>query len=385
MPTIRVITSVKQAPPEIFAQSKTPFMSQAFWQALEDSDAISPERGWWAQHLLLHNEAQQPIALLPLFAKNHHRGEYVFDQNWAQAYKENGLNYYPRLVSCIPFTPVTDERIWLANGIDLEDVLPMFVQGIKQLATQQSASSWHTLFLTQADAATFAKNQPKLAFRQGCQFLWTDHKFDNFDGFLSQMTAKRRKTIKAERNKIHQMGISCHFIEGKDIQADDWIFFYQCYQRTYHVRGQSPYLSLAFFEQIGLTMPNNVVLEIAQDSLGKKIAAALFFKDADTLYGRYWGSLSDVACLHFEVCYYQGITYALAQGLTHFDPGTQGEHKLLRGFSPVLTHSAHWLAHPQFMQAIHEYTELERQHIGEYHRDAMVALPFKHNINSGSG
>lgn len=377
MPTIHILSSIADAPTSLFNQAVSPFLKRAFWLALEQSGAISVENGWWARHILLLDDESQPLALMPLFSKNHHRGEYVFDYAWAKAYDEHGLDYYPRLVSCVPFTPVAGARVWLAAGVELKDVSALLLQAVRQLAQKLGASSWHGLFLSDENLSSFQECGDKTAHRTGCQFLWTNESYGDFDGFLTTMTAKRRKMIKAERNKIAKLQIECRFIEGNDISSDDWAFFYACYERTYHVRGQMPYLNLPFFEQIGRELPESVVLQIAHDANGQALAAALFFKDNETLYGRYWGAMGEVDCLHFEVCYYQGIEYALAQNLRYFDPGTQGEHKLLRGFSPVLTHSLHWLNHPQFMQAVLNYVERERVGVMDYYDEATLALPFK--------
>lgn len=377
MLTAKILTSIADAPAELFQQVDSPFLTQAFWRALEQSGAVSPETGWSAQHILLLDDNKKPLALLPLFAKNHHRGEYVFDYAWAKAYEQNGLDYYPRLVSCVPFTPVAGNRVWLAAGVSLNTVAPALLEAIKTLATDLAASSWHGLFLSDEHLNAFEQSDTTLAHRMGCQFLWNDEGYGDFDGFLATMTAKRRKMIKAERNKISNKHIACTFIEGANITPDDWAFFYACYERTYHVRGQTPYLNLGFFEQLGATLAQSIVLEIARDASGEPIAAALFFKDDTTLYGRYWGALYDIDCLHFEVCYYQGICYALAHNLRYFDPGTQGEHKLLRGFSPVYTHSLHWLDHPQFMQAVLHYVEREQLGVKHYFSEATDALPFK--------
>ena len=385
MPSIKILHSIAEAPVDLFLHSPSPFLSRAFWLALENCGAVSSERGWWAQHLLLLDDEEQAMALLPLFIKNHSRGEYVFDHAWAQAYANNGLDYHPRLVSAVPFTPVAGPRMWLMAGVCLNDALPFLLHGIQHIAEQLNASSWHGLFLEAQDAAVFQQSDMPLALRYGCQFLWTDQGFGDFDGCLATMTAKRRKNIKAERAKIARAGISCTFIEGADIDTTDWAFFYTCYERTYHIRGQRPYLNQAFFEQLGKDMPQQLTLQIAQQANGDRLAAALFFKDDQTLYGRYWGAVEDVDCLHFEVCYYQGISYALIHRLRYFDPGTQGEHKLLRGFSPVYTQSLHWLRDEQFMRAVQLYVEREQLGVSAYHEEACAALPFKktHPIEHG--
>lgn len=354
-------------------RNPSPFLSQAFWRALEDSGAILPATGWVAQHVLLSKHGVQ-IACMPLFVKHHHRGEYVFDYAWAQAYADHGLDYYPRLVTCVPFSPVVGERVWLADGLDLAAVLPHLLHGVRQLAQRLDASSWHGLFWD--ESSLNALNDNNLALRTGCQFLWSNANYADFDGFLTVLTTKRRKMIRAERRKVAAFGVICTWIEGESIMADDWAFFYQCYVRTYHVRGQKPYLSQAFFERIGRTMASHLVLQIASVD-GHRMAAALFFKDDATLYGRYWGALSDVDCLHFEVCYYQGIDYAIAHGLRFFDPGTQGEHKLVRGFAPIQTQSAHWLADGRFMAAVQDFVTRERVDVLEYMTQAQDSLPYK--------
>lgn len=351
-----------------------PFLQLAFWQALEQHHAIGLHTGWQISHILLE-DAGRPVAFLPLFIKTHHRGEYVFDHSWADAYARHGLNYYPRLVSSVPFTPVTGQRLLLAEGYHIEEVWPTVFDAIQAIATQQQASSWHVLFIDQP-LLDFFQTQSNLAIRYHCQFLWRNKGYRQFDDFLAALTAKKRKSIKVERQKIVQQGITVQWIEGADICDEDINFFYQCYANTYYVRGQRPYLSREFFGQLITQMPQQILLiKASRDEQG--IAAALFFKDKQTLYGRYWGAVEQVDCLHFEVCYYQGIEYAITQQLQFFDPGTQGEHKLIRGFAPVYTYSVHWLARPEFMQAVQDYCVQEKEYIDDYYQAALASTPFK--------
>lgn len=384
--SIQVVESVRDMPENFWHGQSTPFMQRAFWLALEDSQAIGAKAGWFGQHLIVYRD-QEPVAALPVFVKTHNRGEYVFDHAWAQAYARHGLEYYPRLVTSVPFTPVTGSRVLLANGIELSDVLPVLLQGIQALAQKYGASSWHGLFLNQdflqayrdvsfSNLQTDDLQAVKLAERINVQFLWENKSYSDFASFLNGLTAKRRKSIRVEREKVSAQGISCRWLDGAEIKDADWQFFYQCYQNTYHIRGQRPYLSLAFFKQLGASMPDALALVIAQDA-DQQIAAALFFKDEQTLYGRYWGAVDDVDCLHFEVCYYQGIEYAIRHDLRWFDPGTQGEHKLIRGFAPVLTYSLHWLAEPAFMDAVMDFTVRERVGVEAYIAEAMGCLPYK--------
>jgi uncharacterized protein len=326
---------------------------------------------------VLDDAQGQALAALPLFAKSHNRGEYVFDHAWADAYARHGLHYYPRLVTSAPFTPVTGPRVLLAAGVALVDVWPQLFAGVQQVAEQLGASSWHGLFVDDPTRQALLASTPQLAERVGCQFLWQDQHYASFDGYLAALNAKRRKNIKIERAKVAAQGIRCVWKQGAALTSEDWQFFKRCYEMTYMVRGQRPYLNQAFFEQIGRDMPDSLALAMAIDADDQPIAAALFFQDEQTLYGRYWGALAEVDCLHFELCYYQGIEYALSRGLQYFDPGTQGEHKLIRGFAPVLTHSLHWLAEPAFMAAIEDYVAREKVGVQGYFESAMQALPFK--------
>lgn len=383
--SIEVVESMRHVPDHFWSTQSTPFMQRAFWLALEESAAIGAQAGWFGQHLMLY-QADQLVAVLPLFVKTHNRGEYVFDHAWAQAYARHGLDYHPRLVTSVPFTPVTGSRVLLANNVLLADVLPTLLHGIQALAQKFSASSWHGLFLDSSflqayQAATLSDSKtPKLAERINVQFLWENKNYSDFAAFLDVLTAKRRKSIRVERDKVAAQGMSCHWLEGQTISQDDWRFFYQCYQNTYFIRGQKPYLKLEFFTQLGATMPDSLALIIAQDDNKNPVASALFFKDEQTLYGRYWGAIRDVDSLHFEVCYYQGIEYAIQQNLGWFDPGTQGEHKLIRGFEPVLTHSMHWLSEPAFMAAVTDFTLRERVGVEAYFEEAKGCLPYKNIV-----
>lgn len=372
----KILTSIDDAA-ALFNQVQPiqPFWHIEFWQALEQQHAVGEKSGWQISHILLEL-AGQPVAFMPLFIKNHHRGEYVFDHAWAQAYARHGLNYYPRLVSSVPFTPVTGPRILMAQGYDLSTVWPMLFECIQQISEQYQASSWHGLFIDKPLADFLQHTTPPLAIRYHCQFLWENKNYQQFDDFLADLTAKKRKSIKVERQKITKQGIECRWIEGEDITAQEIEFFYTCYTNTYAIRGQKPYLNQQFFSQLIATMPEQVLLIVAEYEQ-QPIAAALFFKDQDTLYGRYWGSVAAVDCLHFEVCYYQGIEYAILHQLKSFDPGTQGEHKLIRGFAPVYTYSAHWLARPEFMHAVDNFCKEEQAHIADYYQAALASTPFK--------
>ena len=416
----------------------TPFMSFEFWQALSDTGAIGEKAGWLPIYILIHrsndmdNDATekalssaklsssklsteqigQPIAVMPVFIKGHHQGEFVFDHAWAQAYAQYGLDYYPRLVTSAPYTPVTGERLWLAEGEALNaDILKAAIAGVDDIAQQVGASGWHGLFVTSEMAAIAHAALPtdidiKMAFnrqangdeakpielpileRQGCQFLWqnknigqNNEQFADFEAFLATLRAKKRKTIRAERRKVAEQGIICQRKCGAAITEEDWQTFYHCYVMTYAVRGQQPYLTLDFFKKLAASMPEHLMLAQAFDTNDDIIASSLFLYDKPesknaTLYGRYWGALGEYDSLHFELCYYQGIEFAIEQGLTYFDPGTQGEHKLIRGFIPTKTHSLHRIYDGRFVPAISDFCAKDRMHMAQYREQAFEALPF---------
>ncbi|WP_440464756.1 GNAT family N-acetyltransferase [Psychrobacter sp. ASPA161_6] len=411
----------------------TPFMSFAFWQILTDTGAIGEQAGWLPIFILVHRVADyadsansvtdsaadtalQPVAVMPVFIKGHHRGEFVFDHSWAEAYARYGIDYYPRLVTSVPYTPITGQRFWLAAGEHLnDDILKTAIAGVDDVAQQVGASSWHGLFVTPELASIATTSMPteidiELAIaaqesgvestpiempileRQGCQFLWQNKNlsqdsqpFADFDGFLATLRAKKRKTIRAERRKVAEQGISCQRKCGNDITDEDWQAFYHCYVMTYAIRGQKPYLTLDFFMALADRLPEHIMLAQAMDVDGEIIASSLFLYDkadsdkADnnaTLYGRYWGALGEYDSLHFELCYYQGLEFAIEQGLKSFDPGTQGEHKLVRGFIPTTTHSLHRIYDPRFVPAIGDFCARDREHMAQYRQQAFEALPF---------
>ncbi|MGA6102662.1 GNAT family N-acetyltransferase [Psychrobacter pocilloporae] len=414
----------------------TPFMSFAFWQALADTGAIGERAGWLPIFILVHrvdddtkDAALQPVAVLPVFIKGHHRGEFVFDHSWAEAYARYGLDYYPRLVTSVPYTPITGQRLWLAKGERLnEEILKTAIAGIDDIAQQVGASSWHGLFVTPNLASIATTSMPTeidieralaaqergvesapiampIFERQGCQFLWQNkdllndsQPFADFDAFLMTLKAKKRKTIRAERRKVAEQGIICQRKIGDAISDADWKAFYHCYVMTYAVRGQQPYLTIDFFMALAASMSEHIMLAQALDAQGEIIASSLFLYDRPvsnsdnddsvdgdvnndvdnnaTLYGRYWGALGEYDSLHFELCYYQGIEFAIEQGLACFDPGTQGEHKLVRGFIPTTTHSLHRIYDPRFVPAIGDFCARDRMHMAQYRKQAHEALPF---------
>ncbi len=373
--SVRQLSSLQQVATSCWPPGQDfPFLHPGFLLNLERSGAASEATGWIAAHLQL-GTTEHMQAVLPSYLKTHSRGEYVFDQAWAAAYHRHGLRYYPRLVSSIPFTPVQGPRcLRAATAPEEADLARQFLLALPETVTELGASSWHGLFLNTDWQAT--ARQQGLALRAGCQFYWQDQAFGDFDGFLGAITAKRRKTLRRERSKVNEAGVLCQRLAGTQLEPAHWEFFYRCYANTYAQRGQRPYLPLSFFQGLGRDMAEQLMLVLAYRQ-GQPVASALFLHDRHTLYGRYWGCQEEIDCLHFEVCYYQGIEYCLDHGLTRFDPGTQGEHKIARGFRPELTWSAHWLAEPAFMEAVLRFVSEEEKHLRLYQANALSLLPFK--------
>ncbi|MBR2515657.1 MAG: N-acetyltransferase [Halomonas sp.] len=352
-----------------------PFLRHAFLQALEGSGSVSSATGWEPCHISVW-QADRLVGALPMYRKHHSYGEYVFDWGWAEALERAGGNYYPKALSAIPFTPVPGPRSLIAADVDADAIREQLASAWQGQCEEQVLSSWHLLFAEEQEVAAWQRQFPGLIAREGVQFQWRDREFKDFDGFLASLTSKRRKMIKRERRLVAEQGFTMRRLEGSDITQVAMAHFYRCYTITYHERGRPPYLNQAFFERLRHTMPEALVLVQALLD-GQPVAAALCFRGDTALYGRYWGSEVMADCLHFEACYYQGIEYCLAQGLTLFDPGTQGEHKLVRGFAPQRVRSLHFLAHPGLAAGVAQFCQQEAAHINAYRQAAAQALPFK--------
>jgi hypothetical protein len=351
-------------------QEPNPFLSFAFLHALHESGSATPETGWQPQYIALYDTDEQLAAALPLYVKGHSYGEYVFDWAWANAYQEHGLDYYPKLLSAIPFTPVSGPRLLARDAraqAALVDVL---------VATQKATdvSSTHVLFPPDDQAKLLADRG--FLLRSGVQFHWMNAGYATFDDFLATLEQKKRKNIRAERRKVREAGVSLRRVRGPDITDEQWRFFTRCYRNTYSEHFSKPYLNLDFFRRIGKTMPDNLLLVIAERD-GHPIAASLVVHDATTLYGRYWGALEHVPCLHFETAYYQPLEFCIEQGIQVFEGGAQGEHKMARGFLPTRTWSAHWLAHPSFADAVERFLEREAGGIDDYIDELNDRNPFR--------
>lgn len=355
-----------------------PTVRAAFLGAMESSDSAAPEQGWQALHLVSAGRA-----VVPLYAKGHSYGEYVFDQGWARAAQQAGMRYYPKFVTAVPFTPASGPRLLAMPGVDHATLATEAAQVVRELAARTQASSWHILFPAETEVPAW--QQAGLLHRLGCQYHWFNRDYGDFDEFMGTFRQSRRKTVKRERRLVAEQGVSLQVLEGPQLEPEHWRIFRQCYRATYAKRsGHAGYLTDAFFQAIGRDMPENIVMILATYQ-GEYVAAALCLRSADTLYGRYWGALREFDNLHFEACYYQGIDYCLAQGLARFDPGAQGEHKIPRGFEPVLTHSFHWLADPRLAEAVTDFLKYERKEIRAYASEARELLPFRRHEGEATG
>ena len=355
----------------------TPFLRHEFLTALHATHCATPEAGWAPQFVTLTDTRTGRLAAAaPVYAKGHSYGEYVFDWAWADAYKRNGLEYYPKLLCAVPFTPVQGTRLLAEN----ETARRQLAATLLAFAEQANVSSLHVLFPTEAEAQ--ALTDLGMMQREGVQFHWVNDGYRDFDAFLSTLEQKKRKNIRAERRKVHDAGVTLRRVRGEDITDVEWRFFSRCYRQTYREHFSTPYLNLDFFRMIGETMPENLLLVIAERA-GKPIASSLVVYQrgengqGGTLYGRYWGALEHVPCLHFETAYYQPLEFCIEEKLAVFEGGAQGEHKMTRGFMPTVTRSAHWLAHPAFSDAVSRFLDDEKHHIHAYVHELNEHNPFR--------
>ncbi len=346
-----------------------PFLAHAFLTALHETGCASPRTGWKPRYLTAWTGGTL-VGALPMYAKTHSYGEYVFDWAWAEAYRRHGRRYYPKLVVAVPFTPVTGPRL-LAKDAGVRRAL---LAHATSLVRDGGYSSLHVLFLTDdelRDAASLS-----LTPRSGVQFHWTNEGYRDFADFLAAFSHDKRKKVRQERRRLADAGVSLERRRGRDITAEDWAFFHRCYTTTYRAHHSTPYLSAAFFERIGAAMPDNIMLVLGRRQ-GRRLCAALDIFDAGTLWGRYWGTTEYVPGLHFEACYYQAIEFCIEEGIARFEGGAQGVHKVARGLRPVATHSLHVVGDPAFASAIADFCARERVEV-EHARDELAASsPFR--------
>lgn len=351
------------------SQAPIPLLRHAFLSALEHSGSVGESTGWHPRPLIV-KDGNRIIGAVPLYLKTHSYGEYVFDWAWADAYARNGLHYYPKLLSAIPFSPVTSARI-LGNHQEL----PAFIiAALENIMHQHQLSSVHILFPDDETANHF--ESAGWLKRTGVQFRWQNKGYTSFEDFLATLSHDKRKKIHQERKKINTAGVSTRLIKGSEATEQDWDFFYQCYCNTYAEHYSTPYLTRAFFSEIAKTMPQHILLIVAELA-GKKIASTLNFYNKTTLYGRYWGATQFVSGLHFELCYYQAQQFCISEQIQYFEGGAQGEHKLARGFEPRPTCSYHKIAHPDFEAAIKNFVMRESESMAVYTKELEERAPFK--------
>jgi len=350
-----------------------PFIRYEFLHALEESACVSEETGWTPQHCLVYDK-DGLIALMPMYRKTHSHGEYVFDFEWAHAYRQRGLAYYPKWLTAIPFTPCEGERLFIKAGVDKKLIFKSIMAYLIGIAESENISGWHCLFPTLEEVNLFKSTD--LAIREGVQFRWMNKGYRDFKDYLDSFNSKKRKTLLRERRFISDQGIMLKQVYGKDITEQQLDVFFQFYQLTYLKRGNPPYLNLEFFKEIAETMPEQLLLILAIKD-NTYVGAAFSLVGKDSLYGRYWGCYEEYHSLHFEACYYQGLEYCINNQLTCFDSGAQGEHKIARGFEPVTTYSAHWLSDPEFAAAIKGFTNREASLVEKYRSSVAGLLPFK--------
>lgn len=373
----------------LMAQNQaTPFMRHAYLCALHSSASANSSTGWDARFVTL-SDAQGLAAAAVLYIKNHSMGEYVFDWAWAHAYEQHAVPYYPKAVVAVPFTPVPGSRL-LARDSDTRAALVRTLIGLSQ---QWELSSLHVLFAAADDIAACA--QAGLMLRHTVQFHWNNSTegYPDFDTFLASLSQEKRKKIRQERRKVRDAGVTFRHAQGSAITPQDWQFFYRCYERTYLEHGNAPYLQPAFFRQMAGTMAENWLLFVAERE-GRPIACSLIAiegawvgeeggptmqRPESVAYGRYWGALERVDCLHFETCYYQPLEWCIANGYQRFEGGAQGEHKMARALLPVKTTSAHWIAHPEFSTAIAQFLQREDAGIANYMDALQTRNPFRTN------
>lgn len=349
-----------------------PFLRHDFLLGLEHTGCTSTQTGWTPHHLVL-SDGDTVVAVAPAFLKDHSYGEYVFDWAWADAWQRHGLSYYPKLVTAAPLTPATGPRIYL--NPTYSDALSALLTAVQGLCNEQGISGWHALFIDELGAEPLMATD--LHRRHTTQFHWFNRSYKDFDDFLATFTSRKRKNLKRERTRVREQGLRLETFEGAAISDSDWAFFHHCYQMTYAKRsGHGGYLTRAFFTELGPKLTTSTVMVIAFHN-EQRVAAALYFRSEHTLYGRYWGCLEEFDYLHFEACYYQGIEYCIEHNVQRFDPGAQGEHKIQRGFEPVLTQSYHWVADTRFSDAVATFCHREREQVQQYRDAARSLLPFK--------
>ena len=383
----RIVTSIDNVPAaqwNALALAGNPFVRHEFLRTLESTDCVSAAAGWLPNHLLLEDDAGRLLGAVPLYRKMHSWGEFVFDWSWARAYDQAGLDYYPKLVSMPPFTPASGPRLLVATDAS-SDVKVRLSQEMLDYARSEGMSSAHLLFVDDDDRHALAQpgtDHPFL-WRKDCQFHWHNRGFRSFDDFIATFRSDKRKKALRERRRVQEGGVTFRTLTGAQMDARLWKIVFGFSADTFAAHGHEHYLNVEFFRTVSEAMPEAVVVKLAEFR-GEPIATAIFFRGEKVLYGRYWGAADNYHSLHFETCYYQGIEYCIEHGLQQFEPGTQGEHKVARGFEPTATWSAHWIEDPRFRRALDHHLNDERAAIDQYILQVEQHVPFRRDGEGGS-
>lgn len=371
--TFRIVTSAADIPAAVWdacAGESNPFTRHAFITALEDSGSAVAAAGWQAAHAVLEDEDGGVLGIAPGYAKSHSQGEYVFDHGWADAFHRAGGRYYPKYQMAVPFTPATGPRLLLKDTA----YAPLLIAGIERFCAQQQLSSAHATFIPPDQVPLF--ESADWLIRHTEQFHWHNAGYGTFEDFLGGLASRKRKTIRRERREAAESGLRIVSLSGADIREAHWDAFWDFYQDTGSRKWGHPYLTRAFFSLLGERMADRVLLVLAMDG-DTPVAGALNLIGGDCLYGRYWGAVQDLPFLHFELCYYRAIDYAIAHGLARVEAGAQGPHKLARGYAPVVTTSAHYIQHPGLRRAIEDYLDRERPAIAADISALETLTPYK--------
>ncbi len=351
-----------------------PFLQHEFLQLMESTGCATVASGWAPQHLLLEDSQGDLIGAAPLYLKPHSWGEFVFDWSWASAFDRAGLSYYPKLVCAIPFTPASGSRLLVRPGADIALTRRLLIEAMLELARHRKASSVHALFLPQDEQQALLERG--FMARRDCQFQWRNRGYTSFDHFLETFRADKRKKAKRERRRIEEAGVVFRTLSGAEMTDALWKVVYGFSASTFAQHGHEHYLTVEFFRSVARALPDNVMVKLAMHG-NTPVASAIFFEGGGALYGRYWGAAAQFDSLHFETCYHQGIEYCIAKGLQRFEPGTQGEHKVARGFEPSMTYSAHWIQNKRFAHAIDDYLQRETAAVDEYALNVRDRVPFR--------
>ncbi len=355
-------------------RGRYPFLRHEFLHAMETHGCVGEEAGWIPRHIALYDAEDRLLGAMPLYEKHNSWGEFVFDYAWADAYHRAGLNYYPKLVNAVPFTPATGQRLLLPEGDESALVAARLLDGSRQVMRQGEFSGVHSLFLDARDFALLSSEEALL--RIDCQFHWHNHGYADFDAFLATLRPKKRKNIRQERRRVADAGVRLRRLDGHSASEQDWRDFTRLYRGIYDRKFGAPAFNLAFFLAVAEALPDQVLLVLAEAG-GETVAGALMYHDDHTLYGRHWGCDRYFDGLHFEACYYQGIDFCIERGIALFDPGAQGEHKVARGFVPTETRSLHWIAEDPFRHAIADFVSRERRGVRGYMQAVEAHSPYR--------